>query len=270
MRKKTTAMAAVAAATRRPVTTMRMATTARKKALSGPILAILTKRPKVATTRLLEKRRLFPKCVRECRGVPGHQRRSDDGLDLEQRDRYARAHVMGLDTVELILTWEDTFGISISDAEARSMFNTRQVVAGIFEKVKSEKPEDGGCLALRAFLRLRHCFKEHGLPAHGVRPDTALSDLLPGAQRRDRLNAVITHARFTPMRRLPFGLQFAAGRLRDVIADIVIRDHTVLRMAGHGWSRRQVRELVRAVVYRQFALRKYSDEARFVKDLGLD
>jgi hypothetical protein len=43
-----------------------------------------------------------------------------------------------------------------------------------------------------------------------------------------------------------------------------------LRRQGHGWSLVQVREVVRAVMYAQLALRRFSDDAEFIKDLKID
>jgi hypothetical protein len=74
---------------------------------------------------------------------------------------------MGLDSVEIVLAWEESFGISISDAEAETMFTTRQAVDRIFEKVRSDRPEDRGCLSIRAFFRLRKASK---LPAFRAAP----------------------------------------------------------------------------------------------------
>ena len=68
----------------------------------------------------------------------------------------------------------------------------------------------------------------------------------------------------------PFGLQFTLGRVRDMVTDAVIEQHKRLRLLGHGWSQRQVKEVVRAVIFTQLALRKFSDEADFVRDLKID
>ena len=78
------------------------------------------------------------------------------------------------------------------------------------------------------------------------------------------------HAGFPPLRRLPFGLQLTFGRVRDLVLDSVVQHHDGLRLSGHGWSRAQVREVVRAVMYAQLALRQFSDDAEFVRDLGID
>jgi hypothetical protein len=177
---------------------------------------------------------------------------------------------MGLDAVELILAWEDTFGISISDAEAERMFTTRQVVERIYERIRGTGPEDCGCLSMRAFNRLRKAFLAEGVSRRDVRPEARVTSLLPDRHRRDILSAVCERAGLLPLKRLPFGLQFTFGRVSDIVIDSVIGQHNSLRLAGHGWSVVQVREVVRAVMYAQLALRRFSDDAQFIKDLKID
>jgi len=177
---------------------------------------------------------------------------------------------MGLDGVELIMAWEESFGISISDAEAERMFTTRQAVQMIYERVRGNAPEDQGCLSMRAFHRLRRAFQEEGVPRRDIRPDARVASLLPSRQRRNILSAVNERAGFPPLRRLPFGLQFTFGRIRDMVLDLVVGHHNCLRLPGHGWSVVQVREVVRAVMFAQLALQRFSDDAEFIKDLKID
>jgi hypothetical protein len=177
---------------------------------------------------------------------------------------------MGLDGVELVLAWEETFGISISDAEAERMFTTRQVAERILEMVRSAAPEDCGCLSMRAFFRLRKAFEAEGVSRSNVHPDAKVTSVLPSRQRREILSAVCERAGFHPLKRLPFGLQFTFGRVRDMVIDTVIGQHDVLRRLDHGWSLVQVREVVRAVMYAQLALRRFSDDADFIKDLKIE
>jgi hypothetical protein len=177
---------------------------------------------------------------------------------------------MGLDSVELVLGWEDAFGIAISDAEAERMFTTRQVVQAIYEKVRSPMPEDRGCLSMRAFFRLRSAFQAEGFSRKAIQPETKVTALLPSRQRRDILSSVCERAGLRPLRRLPLGLQFTFGRVRDVVLDAVVGQHDALRRSGCGWSQLQVREVVRAVMYAQLALRRFSDDAEFIKDLRID
>jgi hypothetical protein len=179
---------------------------------------------------------------------------------------------MGLDSIELVLAWEKCFGISIPDAEAESMRTTLDAIEFIYKKVKSELPEDQGCLSMRAFLRLRKAFEEQGVSRSAVRAGAKVAKLLPGRCRRDILNAVLKRAGFEPLKRLQFDLRltFMFMRVRDLVVNAVIRHHETLRLPGHGWSRSQVREVVRAVMDDQLDLRKFSDDAEIVKDLGVE
>jgi hypothetical protein len=177
---------------------------------------------------------------------------------------------MGLDTIELVLALEESFGITISDAEAQTILTTRQLIAQIYEKVRSDRPEDCGCLAMRAFFRIRKAFENEGVLRQEVRPETKLTALLPSRRRRDILSAVIERAGLRPLNRLPFGLQITSGRVRNLVTDAVITQHKTLRLSGYGWSKAQVREVVRAVMFAQLALHRFSDDAEIVKDLGVD
>ncbi|HUR59035.1 MAG TPA: hypothetical protein VM029_15075 [Opitutaceae bacterium] len=123
---------------------------------------------------------------------------------------------------------------------------------------------------MRAFFRLRKAFAAEGVSRRDVRPDVPVSELLPTRRRRDVLSAVSERAGFGPLRRLPFGIQLTSGRVRDIVAHAVIAHHDGLRLPGHGWSKAQVREVVRALMFTQLALRRFSDDALIVKDLGLD
>ena len=53
------------------------------------------------------------------------------------------------------------------------MFTTRQVVDRIFDKVRSNQPEDSGCLSMRAFFRVRKAFELEGVARQAVRTPRA-------------------------------------------------------------------------------------------------
>lgn len=177
---------------------------------------------------------------------------------------------MGLDTVELVMAFEEAFGLEIDEAAATRMLTTRQATAWIYERVRSDLPEDQGCLSLRGFYRVRSALELVGARRAQIHLDAKVSALVAAPQRRDKLSQALEQAGLCPLRQLPFGLQAIFGRVRDVVSDAVMGQHALLRKPGHGWSRRQVCEVVRAVVFAQTARKGYSDDAKFVGDLGLD
>ena len=83
---------------------------------------------------------------------------------------------MGLDSVELLMSFEDKFGVSIPDAEAENIFTVQQMVDSIFEKIKL-KPNNK-CLSQIVFYRIRKAFEEFDNKKRDITPNTKMSDLL--------------------------------------------------------------------------------------------
>ncbi len=83
---------------------------------------------------------------------------------------------MGLDSVELLMSFEDKFGIQVPDNEAEKISTVEQMVDLIFEKIKI-KPNDK-CLSQIIFYRIRRAFEEFGNLKSVITPETKMSDLL--------------------------------------------------------------------------------------------
>ena len=93
---------------------------------------------------------------------------------------------MGLDTVELVLAVEDSFGISITDADAEQIRTVGQFHACILRKLNCLTEPPARCLTAMAFYRLRAAIVElTGARREDVRPSTPLDAVVPlwGRQR---------------------------------------------------------------------------------------
>jgi len=96
---------------------------------------------------------------------------------------------MGLDGVELIISTEECFGISIADGEASAVVTVgdleRLVIAKLDEIAGTEHQGDAVCLSMHTFHRLRRALREIlGTERARLRPDTPLAELLPIERRR--------------------------------------------------------------------------------------
>jgi hypothetical protein len=91
---------------------------------------------------------------------------------------------MGLDAVELVIRFEDSFGICISDQVAERLTTPREVT----EYIMTQVPVGGSpaCLSQQAFYFLRRGFRKRlQLPRNAFRPGVLVEDLVPN--RRGRL-----------------------------------------------------------------------------------
>ncbi len=176
---------------------------------------------------------------------------------------------MGLDSVEIVIAWEQAFGISITDVEAGVLRTPRMAIDLICRKLNVGTGENF-CLSQRVFYRLRRAFvKVLSFSRDSVTPQTRLGNLIPVLGRQQVWSALSLEA----------GLAFPAtmlgvGSCSPTVGDFVRRltEYSGCFMVTDrcGWSRQQVRELVRLAVSDTLGIPKFSDNADFVYDLRID
>ena len=96
---------------------------------------------------------------------------------------------MGLDTVELVIEVEESFGISIEDADAEQMRTAGDLHEYVLGKVASAHTKIGTeskvCVTSRAFYALRKAVMDLSLASRrDLRPGTDLSGVIPARSRR--------------------------------------------------------------------------------------
>ncbi len=91
---------------------------------------------------------------------------------------------MGLDTVEIVMEWEDRFGITIPDEAAQSWLTPRDAIAGIGRLLQAK--DEPTCHSARAFHILRRSFQAVlQTPRQSFRPRSLLADIVPLKGRAD-------------------------------------------------------------------------------------
>ena len=91
---------------------------------------------------------------------------------------------MGLDTVELVMAFEEKFAITISDEDAEKMVTPRDVIDYVYAHVQHSDAKT--CLTQRAFYQVRRALlQELGLKRGAVRPATPLGSIVPLNDRRN-------------------------------------------------------------------------------------
>jgi hypothetical protein len=179
---------------------------------------------------------------------------------------------MSLDSVELILSWEESMGVEISDAEAETLSTARTAIDLIARKLDAADTPGSCCLTLRAFNKLRHAIiTTSGLPRRQIRPDTRLPDLFPKASRRAAWDAIRTASGIS---KLPWPGDGCW------LSQPAILEYTVLWTVAHAarslkppdapWSRDEIRMAVRAAISDTSGLKDFSDDDDIVHDLGID
>ena len=182
---------------------------------------------------------------------------------------------MGLDTVELVMRIEETFGIEIHDRVASTLYTPRDVMDFILTQVEvSDAPLP--CLSQMAFHSLRIAFVETlGLQRRQIRPDTALAELLPEKDReliwKQLRNSVgvekwppLTRSRWNPFRADP------VKNIKELVHFLVANYPLLLKGNQRHWSRSQVRDVLWWVIRDETGVKDFSENTRFVDDMHLD
>ncbi|WP_029450422.1 phosphopantetheine-binding protein [Cellulophaga baltica] len=82
---------------------------------------------------------------------------------------------MGLDSVELVVSVEDTFGIRIPDDECEKIYSVQDFADAVFKIISINSTEK--CLRQLIFYRIRKAFQTLDFEKVIIRPDTKISEL---------------------------------------------------------------------------------------------
>ena len=177
---------------------------------------------------------------------------------------------MGMDSVELVLEIEETFGIEITDEQAERMSTPRDVV----DFVMGEVPTIAGdrCTTRAVFSQLREGLAQTlGAKHDELRLDTKISSLVdkkswPGIWTRLRSDFGGPEWPET----LPVAGFFRAGprTLRELLLHVCMAFPAP--EAGGPWTREQVEFALRRILREVVGIHAYRSGDGFVDDLRID
>ena len=92
---------------------------------------------------------------------------------------------MGLDSVEIVLSWEDSLGMSIPGEDTETLLTPRQAIDYLSMRLGAQSISSKPCLSQRAFYIIRRTLvKQFSVCRSEVRPESYLRNLLPDNGRR--------------------------------------------------------------------------------------
>ncbi|WP_426431459.1 phosphopantetheine-binding protein [Winogradskyella sp. HB-48] len=97
---------------------------------------------------------------------------------------------MGLDSVELLMSVEERFGIQIEDSEAEKIYTVQNFVDSVYDKIITNPNEK--CLTQIVFYRMRKAFQILKLTDKEIKPETKISELLTQTELKEKWHLLKT------------------------------------------------------------------------------
>jgi acyl carrier protein len=175
---------------------------------------------------------------------------------------------MGLDTVELVLVFEDEFDVAIPDAMACEMIDIGRTVTGVVKLLAEKKTPLIACSSAHAFYHFRHnVMTRFNVPRSMVRLDVPIGMLVPPSQEGQWKQI----AEFSGLRSGGANRRFPGPKLslREVIERRAKREW---RRADGSIDESAVFHRVREIVSEQLGvpIEQLFGDTRYIQDLGAD
>ena len=182
---------------------------------------------------------------------------------------------MGLDTVELVMEFEDEFQISIPDAVAERITTVGQsfefIVSELAKRYAGDAP--GPCPTARKFRDVRRGLaSEFSLPLRSIRPSALIDELIPAGPARAYWGR-FAHEHGLPQP--PFAI-FPTRRFpppKTTLAELVRNaKHANYQTARGDVDTERVWQVVQKIVSEQLGveLEEIVADARYIQDLNCD
>jgi len=97
---------------------------------------------------------------------------------------------MGLDSVELLMSVEDKFGIRIEDSEAEKIYTVQNFVDTVYSKIITNPNEK--CLTQIVFYRIRKAIRNLKLTDVEIKPETKITELLTQTELKENWHLLKT------------------------------------------------------------------------------
>jgi acyl carrier protein len=175
---------------------------------------------------------------------------------------------MGLDTVELIMAFEQEFDVRISDEDASQMATVGQTCDRIVSLLQTKPQGDRVCATARSFYRLRAELLHRDVERHLVRGDATIGALVPQRMRREWPRI----ADAAGLRREPnvlFRSKFPDPHL-TLRALVAQRCKAAYRRIDGSIDQAAVFERIRSIVAEQLGIsrERIQLQSRYIDDLG--
>lgn len=174
---------------------------------------------------------------------------------------------MGLDSVAIVIDWEASFGIVISDAEASVLRTPKQSIDFIATKLPFHEGHSPACLTLRAFHRVRNALTQAAQVSRAkIRPNARIRDLV-STNRRQVWEVVRSTCGISSLPNLGWFSRITVGEIARWAGVHSAKD---LKPPGEPWTRAEIRSVVRAIVAETTEHENFEDHHDFVHDLGIN
>ena len=177
---------------------------------------------------------------------------------------------MGLDSIEIVMCWEESLGITIPDHDVSQLTTPAKAVEYL---VGATDAWSYPCLGQRAFHRVRACLLSHNeISRASVSPDVHIRDLLQDKGGRASWKQFARDLGLGDLVQTLGLPMFGAGstRVKDIITQTVARRAQMLVAPHERWSHQQIRAVVRTSVDYVVGKRDFADGDEFVGNIGID
>ncbi len=171
---------------------------------------------------------------------------------------------MGLDSVELVMAFEEAFELAIPDEVAATLLTPRQVIDYLHSQLPGTAV--GACLPQRAFYRVRRALLPLSPRSRAaIGPSTRFADVFPDdlTENWGRLRVELGAAKWP---------QYSPGAstVGELSEFLGLSAPYAFLAPDERWSRAQVAAVVHRIIHDEIGITDYSEDSRFVQDMGID
>ncbi|WP_333474150.1 phosphopantetheine-binding protein [Zunongwangia sp. HRR-M8] len=197
---------------------------------------------------------------------------------------------MGLDSVELLMSVEDKFGIQIEDSETEKIYTVQNFVDSVYDKIITDPNEK--CLTQIVFYKIRKAFQNLKLTDKEIKPERKISELLTQTKLKEKWYLLKTeielelpemvaldfnpnlgsHVKIFGIKTIKRTTPVSSGTIRDLIDWTIALNQEKLIHIENVTSKYEVERIIIGIINRNMGIpiSEIKLEHSITNDLGID